>query len=45
MLSLMKQIFEIIAYSVDNEVLSLYTDFLKAFEKVPHDELLKKSEQ
>ena len=42
MLSFLKQIYQIIDYSVDNEVLSLYTDFLKAFKKVPHNEVFQK---
>ena len=41
MLFFLKQIFEAIDYGVDNEVLTFYTDFSKAFDRVPHFELLR----
>ena len=44
MLSFLKQFYEAIDYSVDGEVLSFYCDFLKAFDRVPHCELLKEEQ-
>ena len=41
MLSFLKQIYEAIDYSVDNQALALYIDFQKAFDRVPHSEMLK----
>ena len=40
MLSFLKEICEAIDENAENHVIVFYTDFSKAFEKVPHYELL-----
>ena len=42
MLSFLKEIYEAIDKNAENHVMAFYTDFSKAFDKVPHYELLKK---
>ena len=42
MLSFLKEIYEAIDKNVENHVIAFYTDFSKAFDKVPHYELLQK---
>ena len=42
MLSFLKEIYEAIDKNAENHVIAFYTDFSKAFDKVPHYELLKK---
>ena len=42
MLSFLKEIYETIDKNAENHVIAFYTDFSKAFDKVPHYELLKK---
>ena len=42
MLSFLKEIYEAIDKKAENHVIAYYTDFSKAFDKVPHYELLKK---
>ena len=42
MLSSLNEIYEAIGKNAENHVIALYTDFSKAFDKVPHYELLKK---
>ena len=42
MLSSLNEIYEAIDKNAENHVIALYTDFSKAFDKVPHYELLKK---
>ena len=42
MLSFFKEFYEAIGKNAKNHVTAFYTDFSKAFDKVPHYELLKK---
>ena len=42
MLSFLKEIYEAIDKNAENHVIAFYTDFSKAFDKVPHYELLQK---
>ena len=41
MLSLVQKFVEAMDYIMDNEVFVFYSDFSKAFDRVPHYELLK----
>ena len=43
MLSFLKEICEAIDKNAENHVIAFYTDFSKAFDKVPHSELLQKT--
>ena len=43
MLSFLKKIYKAIDKNAENHVIAFYTDFSKAFDKVPHYELLQKT--